>query len=94
MRTALVTAGISVALVLSLVAVWLGGKPPRLAGGGDVQYAGTWCCVSCMYTGGVLNCTGCSASPPGGGCAGSAGGTLVNCTGNTTQSPSGNVICY
>ena len=93
MRTALVTTGIAVALVLSLVAVWLGGKPSRSAGGGDVQFAGTWCCVSCMSTAGTLNCTGCSVTT-GGSCTGSAGGTLVNCTGNTTQSPSGNVICY
>lgn len=96
MRTTLVTAGIVVALVLSLIALWLGG-PFRLdRGRPGVVFAGKWCCASCKA--GSLKCTGCKSAASSGYCGGPVGGPgtiFVDCTGNTTEdTTTGTVTCY
>jgi hypothetical protein len=101
MRTTLLTAGIGVALVLSLVAVWLAVRPTGtgtdVGGGGSVVFAGSWCCASCTggQGGSPLVCTTCKTVPSGGSCP-PQGGTVMtklDCPGRTTDT-AGTVTCY
>jgi hypothetical protein len=96
MRTTLMTVGVVVALVLSLIALWLGTGVFRPDGPRPgVVFAGSWCCSSC--TPGSLKCTGCKSASSSAVCAGTGltGKVFVNCTGNTTEDTgTGTVNCY
>jgi hypothetical protein len=94
MRETWLTAGIIAALVLSVVALWLGTQGLRIPGKPTIVASGKWCCNTCSGGGSTpLKCSGCVPTTLASCKLNTATMVLVDCSGNTTE-VGGEVTCY